>query len=318
MSAPRVSFILPIYNGGRYLRETLESLFAQTFSDFEIVAVNDGSTDETAEILREVHDPRVRVIARENRGLVASLNEAIGAARGELLARIDADDICMPWRLERQVGFLDAHADISVAGSAIETFGGERVETIVYPDRPAATMLFRSAMAHPSVMIRKSMLEKHGLQYREPYRCAQDYDLWCRCIVRGVGIRNMPEPLIRYRMHAGQITQALAEPTQVEGEAIRAEFVRTMLPEASGADLTLHNAIARNQFVATEEFVSRASAWLAQLGSSPVLARFIDREMLLPVLTGRYVSICRFAASKGLPVRAAELFAPFIRPGAMD
>ena len=240
MSGPRVSFILPIYNGGRHLRETLESLLAQTFREFEIVAVNDGSTDETAQILRDQHDSRLRVIARENRGLVASLNEAIGAARGELLARIDADDICMPWRLEKQVGFLEAHADVGVVGSAIAPFGGAGAEPLVPPGRPAATMLFRTAIAHPSVMMRKSMLERHRLQYREPYRCAQDYDLWCRCIVRGVGIRNMPGPLIRYRMHAGQITQALAEPTQVEGEAIRAEFVRTMLPEAErrGTDFT--------------------------------------------------------------------------------
>jgi glycosyltransferase involved in cell wall biosynthesis len=314
---PRVSFILPIYNAGKTLAETLESLFSQTFEDFEIVAVNDGSTDETEAVLRGVRDRRLRVIGRENRGLVASLNEAIDAARGALLARIDADDLCMPERLEKQIAFLEKNPRVGVVGTAIETFGGG-AGVVTYPERPGATMLFRSAMAHPTVMIRKAMLEACGLRYREPYRCAQDYDLWCRCVRREVDIMNMPDVLVRYRLHAGQITHALAEPTQVEGEAIRCEFVQSLLPQATEQELRLHNAIARNQLETTQAFVNEAAAWLTNLMESATMAYFFEPKSLVQVLTGRFVSICRFARESGLVVPAPGAFAGHIHRGALD
>jgi len=318
MTTPRVSFILPIHNAGKTLRETLDSLFAQTFGDFEIIAVNDGSTDQTAGVLAQTPDPRLRVIARENRGLVASLNEAIDASKAELLARIDADDICLPHRLEKQIAFLHANPHVGVVGSAIIAFNNENEERITHAAFPAATLLFRSAIAHPSVMIRRKLLDACNLRYRHPYHCAQDYDLWCRCIVRGICIMNLTDPLIRYRLHPGQITQAHAEPTQLEGEAIRAEFIQSLLPATTGPELKLHNAIARHQLVPTEDFLSRAAAWLVHLAQSPALEKFMSADSLLPVLTGRYVSICRFARAHRLPFRETDLFTPHIRPGALD
>jgi glycosyltransferase involved in cell wall biosynthesis len=324
---PRVSFILPVYNAAAFLEQTLASLFSQTFEDFEVVAINDGSTDGSGELLRKAagQDARMRVVERGNRGLVATLNEAIDMARANYLARIDADDVCVPERLDRQSSYLDAFPDVAVVGSATQTFSDDPAverRVIQHPRDPAAAMLFRSVVAHPSVMMRKDVLDAHGLRYREPYRCAQDYDLWCRCVARGLRIVNHEKVLVHYRVHARQITSALAEETQVEGEAIRNEFLTELGLEPTARELEIHNWIARDQFVADEKFLEDAVGWLINLTKLPASKPVFDRGTLLKVLTGRYVALVRFAKSQGMSVGGAHAeetpFAAYILPGALD
>ncbi len=226
--SPRVSFVLPIFNAAPFLAETLASLFTQTLEDFEIIAINDGSTDGTSDILRAAQDRRLRVVERENRGLVATLNEAIGLARAEYLARIDADDICQPHRLAVQVLFLEARPEIAVLGSAVETFSSDgklQGDIISYPRDPTAALLFRNAVAHPAVMMRKSCLLQHRLEYEKSYPRAQDYGLWCHCAARNVRIANLPDALVRYRLHPRQLTHEFSDEMEVEAEAIRAAFL---------------------------------------------------------------------------------------------
>ncbi len=324
-SRPCVSFILPIHNAEPYLAETLASLFAQTLTDFEIIAINDGSTDATPDILHTAarNDSRLRIIHRKNKGLVATLNEAIDLARANYLARIDADDICLPHRLAVQRAYLDAHPEIAVLGSAIETFSTQNhpaSPVIHYPPDPAAPLLFRNALAHPAVMMRKNVLDAHALRYQQPYRCAQDYDLWCRCIANKIKIANLPDVLTNYRLHAGQITQELSELMQLESEAIRPQFLHDLGLAPTPSQCHLHNAIASDRFSPTQDFVNAAAAWLAAMATRPELLAAFDRDALLKVLTGRFVSLARFAHHHHLPIakNTSLLFAPYLHPGALD
>jgi len=210
--SPTVSVLLPVYNGGAYFRAAVESVLAQTFEDFECLILNDGSTDDSGRLADELasRDARVRVIHTENRGLVASLNALVEAARGEFLARMDADDLCMPARFEQQVEFLRRHPDTVCVGSSYWMMdeAGRTITQILPPLDDAAiqeqALCGHSTISHPSAMLRASVLKRLG-GYRPEFFPAEDLDLWLRLGELG-RLANLPEPLIRYRVHAGSIS----------------------------------------------------------------------------------------------------------------
>lgn len=211
MNAPSVSVVMAVHNGGRWLAETLAGLETQTFADFEVVVIDDGSVDDTAAILAAAagRDHRYRVITQTNRGLVASLNRGLAEARAPLIARIDADDIAEPSRFALQVEFLRAHPRTAALGSAIRIIGPDGVfrRLQAYPCGPAAVadaMLRGCALAHPAVMMRREAVRAAG-GYREAFRHAEDYDLWLRLGERHE-LDNLPDPLLRYRQHDGSVS----------------------------------------------------------------------------------------------------------------
>jgi len=199
MKSPKVTVLMSVYNGEKYLREAVESILNQTFTDFEFLIVNDGSTDRTAEILQSYDDPRIRIIDNEkNIGLTKSLNKGLRMARGEYVARMDADDISMPERLERQVKFLDKNKDVGLLGSSWYEINADGKKTSI-GEAAASGKQAVHFMCHGSVMVRKICLEEVGL-YREIFKYAQDYDLWLR-IADKFGVANLNEPLYKLRIH---------------------------------------------------------------------------------------------------------------------
>lgn len=200
--APTITVLLPVYNGEQYVAEAVTSILEQTYTDFELLVMDDGSTDETPQVLASLAagDARVRIHRRENRGLIATLNEGLTLCSTELVARMDADDRAMPERLALQKAFMDRHAHIAVCGTGMEMYESGKVVT----PRSAAPFdilcLFGSALAHPTVMYRRSVVLGLG-GYASDMAAAEDYDLWCRMAAAGYGIDNLPQALLRYRMH---------------------------------------------------------------------------------------------------------------------
>jgi len=184
---PRVSVVMSVYNGERFLRQAVDSILAQTFTDFEFVVVDDGSTDGTAEILKGYTDPRLRMIRQENIGLIGSLNRAVDIASGDYIARMDADDISSPRRLDRQLEWLESKPGIAVLGTQAAEIdeAGDTLRRHYYPvgSDAIAKALLRGATAlcHGTVMFRRACFEKVG-GYRRPFEHAEDYDLWLRMI----------------------------------------------------------------------------------------------------------------------------------------
>jgi glycosyltransferase involved in cell wall biosynthesis len=210
VSIPAVSVVLPVRDGEPFLRPALESVLNQSFADFEVVAVDDGSTDATGAILADTGDVRLRVVRQDRRGLVAALARGIAETRGRYVARMDADDVSLPRRFERQAAVLDADERTGVVGCGVETIDerGRVVSARVLPpgDAPLRRrLLLRNPFAHGSVMIRRDALERAG-GYRADYGANEDYDLWRR-IAREWRLGAVPEVLYRYREHAAAVTK---------------------------------------------------------------------------------------------------------------
>jgi hypothetical protein len=207
MPAPRVSVVMPVFNGGCYLAAAVESILRQSFNDFELIVIDDGSTDQSASLLSGFarSDGRIRVIGQANAGIVATLNRALDLARGEYVARMDADDVALPSRFDLQVAFLDAHPDVAVVGSAITLIDeeGNAIRDVDYPLAPTEVSEFLlhvgCALAHPAVMMRRADIVAAG-GYRAAYRHAEDYDLWLR-ISETRALANLPDRLLLYRQH---------------------------------------------------------------------------------------------------------------------
>jgi glycosyltransferase involved in cell wall biosynthesis len=207
MMTPAISVVMGVYNGMPFLDEAVKSILRQTFTDFECIAINDGSQDESGAVLDAyaATDSRLRVVHQENRGLVATLNRGIHEARAPLIARMDADDIAHPERFARQIAYLHAHPEIAVLGSAITVIdaSGAALREIPYPmgaENIAKKMRHEgSYVAHPAVMMRREAVLAVG-GYREAFRHAEDYDLWLRLLDR-CSIDNLPESLLYYRQH---------------------------------------------------------------------------------------------------------------------
>ncbi len=211
---PLISIVLPVYNGENYLAQAIQSLLNQSFTDFELIVINDCSTDATEEVIRSFSDPRIVYAKNErNMHLIYSLNKGLDLAKGKYIARMDHDDIALPDRLKKQVEFLEAHPEVMVLGTLIERFSDQgRSFLPKFPfeaDDVAVSMLFFNPISHPSAMFRSWPVKAHGLRYNPDIFNAEDYALWWD--MRQFGeIKNYPEVLLRYREHANQITRAQA------------------------------------------------------------------------------------------------------------
>lgn len=227
MSSPPISVAMSVYNGERFLDEAIASVRAQSFADFEFLILDDGSRDGSRAIIERhaAQDRRIRPIIRENRGLIVSLNQLLDEARGALVARMDADDICLPRRFERQIAFLAANPDHGVVGSwseDIDEFGGPY--PIKGPEHPTTHAGFLAAievgaplLCHPAVTFRRDVVRGVG-GYHAAFRHCEDLDLWLR-LASVTRLANIPERLIRYRHYAEQVSNRHATEQQI-GAAI--------------------------------------------------------------------------------------------------
>lgn len=211
-AAPRISCLLPVYNGEEFLAEAVRSILSQTYRDFELVIVDDGSSDSSPQILAALaaEDGRIRVVRRENGGIVAALNTGLAVCRGEYVARMDADDIALPDRFQFQLDYLDAHLGCVLVGGVARslksdgsiggrTTGGRHLRTDLsaFPPKIAVSM-------HPLITVRREALQAIG-GYRAAFPHAEDYDLFIRLSKLG-GIDNPDKELLIYRRHEGAIS----------------------------------------------------------------------------------------------------------------
>ena len=204
---PAVSVCMPVYNRAAYIEECVESILAQTFTDFELVIVDDGSTDGTCGLIRSFRDPRIRLI-RGTHDYIASCNRALDEARGKYVARMDSDDLMMPDRLRLQYDYLEAHPGVDILGGDMRVFGEGEEWTMTYPGEVDVRSLYErgSGLAHPTVMMRRESIDRLGIRYERPYIYAEDYAFWARAAMQGLVIRNLPEVLVRYRLSHSQAT----------------------------------------------------------------------------------------------------------------
>lgn len=205
MDKPMVTVLMSVYNGERFLKEAIDSILNQTFTDFEFLIINDGSTDRSVEIIESYEDPRIRLINNEkNLKLIASLNKGISLARGKYIARMDCDDVSMPDRLEKEVNFLENSLDYGLVGTYYTVIDGEGKDqyNVSYPSSNELIKLFLSLncpLAHGSIMGRTELFKQNLYGSEESY-AVEDYELWTR-MSKVTKIHNIPEYLFKYRVY---------------------------------------------------------------------------------------------------------------------
>ncbi len=211
MTSPKVTVLMSVYNGEKYLHEAIDSIVNQTFRDFEFLIINDASTDRTSEILKSYQDPRIRIINNEkNIGLTRSLNKGLKVAKGEYIARMDADDISTPDRLDKQVAYMDNHPEKALLGGTAIVINGKgntasRWHLLTEPGLLRWSLLFSNQFIHSAVVLRSALLRTLRLNYDCALSCVQDYDLWQR-ISRYASVANLGDVVIYRREHQENIS----------------------------------------------------------------------------------------------------------------
>lgn len=320
-SGPTVTVFIPAYNASRYLPETLNSVLTQSFTDFELLVVDDGSTDDTPRVLEEVCrlDSRVRVITSErNKGRPASRNIGLRLARGQYLALMDADDYCVAERLALQVAYLDAHSAVDIVsglwgkvdadGRPLEATD-QRMRCLT-PREVAARMLFDCPIHQPTIMARTAVLKQY--QYDESFPVAQDHELWARMSVERC-FAVLPDVLLYYRQHETQATASMQRINQARHRIHRREL-QALDIEPSDEELVRHGHLFHFKGRALLKvqsgerldaaFVAWAGLWIERLmQANQQTGRYPEPEFS-DLLAARWLFVCRKAAGGSYGLRA--------------
>lgn len=276
---PRVTVLLPVRDQVDYLREAVASLLRQTLRDIEVHILDDASTDAAAVAAVAGQDPRIRLVRRgENIGLTRNLNAALPMAKSEYIARMDADDVALPWRLERQVAFMDRHPEIAICGGWVRRFGHGRPFVARYPcgkETVRAYALFDNPLAHPAVLLRRSAFEQAGLTYDESVPVAQDYDLWARAL-DAVDADNLDQVVLDYRVHGGSVSSARAEESNRQALRIQGGLLSRMGVAPTDEERLFHRRVGHGSPMETRSEMAEAGKWLLRIeAANRVSGRYV-------------------------------------------
>ena len=278
ISEPKVSVLMPVYNGEKYLRQSIDSILGQTFTDFEFLIINDGSTDASVALIESYNDPRIRLMHNEtNLKLIRTLNEGIKLARGQYIARMDCDDISAPDRLSKQVAFMEAYPEIGVLGTNICVMDsdGKPNFKVSFPEKHHVlcwNLSFYCPVCHPSVLVRKGALVTAG-GYDQEMLHVEDYELWYR-LSKKTKLANMPDVLLYLRKHQSSVCSANALLHSENALKVNQLIISDVLGE--DADAYLIQCIRNRKF----------RSWTDQFDSVQLIEklrkRFIDNNELSP------------------------------------
>ncbi len=312
-SPPIVTVLMPVYNGGPYLAESIQSVLQQTFTDFEFLIIDDGSTDESVAIVQKFNDPRIQLIRNDmNQGLVTSLNKGMGLALGEYVARMDADDVCLPERLALQVAFMDAHREIGICGSWVEVLGEPYGQILRYPTDPdvlKCSQLFGPALAHPSVMIRRDLLKVTKLLYDPSYKHAEDFELWVRAS-EYTSLANIGKILLRYRLNPQQVSKRHNEEQIFNAARVRLSQLYNLGIFPSDEEIYIHRSISLLCLETDRLFVENVEKWIFKLMNINMETKIYPELTFSEVLCERWFEVCDAVTELGPWALKKYLFSP--------
>jgi len=292
-SEPLVNVVMPVYNYEKYLRKAVDSILTQTFRDFELIVVNDGSTDGSVSILEEYRQKDRRVVIynhSKNQGIVAALNRGIRMGRSKYIARMDADDISKTNRLEIQLQFLESHPYIGLVGSAARLINSKgrisgRQPVVIGPLALKWNLLSQNPFIHSSIFVRREVLEKVLPYYSSEFPYTEDYDLWTR-LESITQFENINIPLIDHRVHGLSITFTRRKRQFEEKNKISTRIIRSMLPNANITDAEIVNMC--NALIGLDETqsmpIDRSSAALVYLDLWNCFTTLFKNDSEIPVI----------------------------------
>lgn len=281
---PRVSVILPIYNGMPFIANAVDSILAQAYQDFELILIDDCSNDGTMEILNKFTDSRIQLVKNtSNLGLVGSLNKGLKIASGEYIARMDHDDIAMPSRFDRQVKFLDQNSEVSILGTGYRLVDASGRLGLVYTppeshDELEWALSFMCPLAHPTVMMRRSVVELAG-GYLESASYAEDYDLWERLSYHS-RFANIADSLLLLRKHSANMSKVWSN----NGAVVSAAVVKKRIDYLLGGNLSdgtskcLYSQGAISTHNSVEAVEAIVKLYRIYSAKSPLIKKKISRD----------------------------------------
>lgn len=280
----KVSVIMPVYNAENYLKEAMDSILRQTYKNFEFIIINDSSTDSTEKIIHSFADKRIKYYKNHrNLGVAKTLNKGIKLASGEYIARMDSDDISLARRIEKQVEFMNQHPEVVVLGTGIEVFG----DNLSSYNRSFSTesekikldLLFASAFAHPSVMIRKRIIDQESYYYNFEYEGIEDYELWWR-IIKRYEIATIKDCLLKYRVHDFQVTKSYTDIYKKRLRKLKNKQLEDFGYKPCTQYFELYMSYCLNDMVINVRNVKSLLEFLLDCQRSNVNKQFYDEELL--------------------------------------
>lgn len=292
-SETQVSIVMPVYNGEEFLRSAIESILKQTFIAFELIIINDGSTDESEAIILSFSDKRILYINHvKNKGLVAALNTGISAASGKYIARMDQDDICLPNRIAAQFAFMEQYTNVVLLGTQLQVVG-EKNNSHMYSksDELKTSLLIGTSFAHPTVMIRKSTIVQNNLKYDDAYLHAEDYGFWSQICKYGV-IQNLNEVGILYRKHPKQYTRVYSEQMRQATRRIRKDYATHLGLTLNDFEFTLLNTISEKTYLQSESFDLKEAADFLNLLVIHLSNSGLEKSAVEKVIYSVWLNMC--------------------------
>lgn len=289
---PRITVLMSVYNGEKFLREAIDSILNQTYKDFEFVIYDDCSTDNTAGIIKNYDDSRIVYRPNKvNRGLTWNLADGVSRSQSDYIARMDADDIAYPERLQKQIEWMDAHQEITILGTSVSYFAHKPGDGILarQPENDAiikATLFISFTLMHPTIMIRSVDLKRHNLNYNPDYRCSQDHALYLDCIYEGLKFENMSEPLLYMRSHAGSISRAKHGFQQECSQRARLIFLEktNLIDGCTDFEIETYNTFASGYYPETEEMVRAYESFTFKVIRNPKITSYFNKEILIKLM----------------------------------
>lgn len=265
MEEPKISVVMSMYNSESFLKECIDSILNQTFTDFELIIVDDGSTDNSVDIIKTYSDNRLKLVLCEH-NYIHSLNEGISMARGKYIARMDADDIMQSNRLAVEYSFMEDNLNIDICGSKVKFFGKKQTIPILYINNIdiITALMFQCTLFHSTVIMRRkkvfSVYKKKGIcqLYNKKYPYAEDYYLWTDMAMKGFVFANIPQVLVYYRSSNTQLTTIHAEEMQPflrKVQANYAEYIEILINKFGNEQLQLF--YKTNLTMLSQQFISR-------------------------------------------------------------
>jgi glycosyltransferase involved in cell wall biosynthesis len=284
---PLVSVLMSVHNDATFVSEAIDSVLGQTLDDLDLVVVDDASTDGTLDVLGRYSDPRLKILSNDEQlGLAASLNSGLDATQGRYVARLDSDDVAVATRLEHQVERLRGDSGTAAVGTAVVDVdeSGRRGRTHVMP-RGARLLrwhaLFSSPFFHPTVLVDREVLDRHGLRYDPAFLESEDYDLWTRLFAFANG-DNLPQPLVLKRVHAAQASQRRSELQRSFQREVALREIRRVAPDVDGELAWPVGARKPAQRGARREFLRLLSAFERTHGRDADVRRAAFRAIFSP------------------------------------
>lgn len=298
---PEVSVLMPVHNAGLFVEGAVRSVLQQTFADFELVVMDDGCTDDTLARISRFKDPRIRVIRNEkNIGIAKTLNKALDLIRTEWIARMDADDICEPDRLATQLAFMRSQPDLAVAGGWIRLCG-ERKEVVRPPhglETVRAFLFFGNALFHPTVMLRRSLLERHKLRYDPSYSCSEDYELWTR-VADLAAVDNQSRVVLNMRVHGSNISASMQSVMIPQTKDILKRQLGKLGIEPSDTELERHYRMGVAIPAGSLPELKAAQQWILRLIETNQVIKAYPIDTFHHVAGRVWFRFCRNATSLG-------------------